>query len=111
MFPVTSLIPILENNPVYPVILSQIWLACIAAGAGLDDFDDSDDFVAFEATGADFHGFHRALVHHAQFFQVGVPPSSGGVFGVAHIITEHGAFITNFTSFRHRGSLAKLIVS
>jgi len=86
-------------------------LVGLYCGAGLDDFDDSDDFVAFEATGADFHGFHRALVHHAQFFQVGVPPSSGGVLGVANIIAEHWAFITNFTSFRHRGSLAKLIVS
>lgn len=67
---------------------------------GLTDRDPYD-FAGFKATGADLHGFHRSFKQYPQFFQIGVPPPSGGILRVTHVIPEHGAFVTHFTSFGH----------
>jgi hypothetical protein len=63
---------------------------------------DSRNFVGLETTGTDLHGFNGTLEQHPQFFQIGVPPPPGGIFGVTHVIPEHGAFVTHFTSFGHQ---------
>ena len=68
---------------------------------GLTD-RNSRYFVGLEATGADFHGFNRTLKQHSQFFQIRVPPPPGGILGVTHVVPEHRAFVTHFTSFGHQ---------
>lgn len=73
-------------------------------GFGLTD-RDPHDFTRLEATGADFHGFHSTFKQHPQFFQIGVPPPSGGVLGVTHIVPKHGTFVTHFTSLGHYKTL------
>lgn len=69
-------------------------------GSGLTD-RDPHDFTGLEATGADLHGFHGTFEQHPQFFQIGVPPPPGGIMGVTHIVPEHRALVTHFTSFGH----------
>ena len=68
---------------------------------GSTDHWDSSDFSRFQATGANFHGFNGAFKNNPQFFEVRVPPSPGGVFGVADIVPEHRAFVAHITSLGH----------
>ena len=68
---------------------------------------DFSDFSCLDTAGAYLHGTDRSLKHHPKFFQVGVPPPSGFVIGVADIVPEHGSLVTHLASFCH----ARLLTS
>lgn len=60
----------------------------------------SDDFsykTGTDATGANLYGGDAAAFYGSDFLEIGTPDSTGLVVGVADIVTEAGAFSTNFT--------------
>jgi hypothetical protein len=59
-------------------------------------------FVAFNATGADFHAHVAALrALHADLLQVGVETPAGAIVRVGDVVTELRAFAADFASFCH----------
>ena len=50
-----------------------------------------------DAAGANLDGGDTAVFHRSDFLEVGKPDCTGLVVGVADIVTEAGAFSTNFT--------------
>jgi hypothetical protein len=60
-----------------------------------------DHVAGADAAGADLDALDAAVPHCLDLLQVGVPGAAGLVVGVADVITEAGAFTTDFAYFGH----------
>lgn len=60
------------------------------------------------ATGADLHGAHTAIVNGPDLLQVGAPDGFGFVMCMADVVARHRFFTTNFASSGHFRNLLKV---
>jgi hypothetical protein len=53
------------------------------------------DFIAFEASGADFQGNGGPCYFGFHFYQIGPPGAAGMIFSVAHLVAGNRMFPAN----------------